>query len=122
MKTVRRLTELTGLVALLMFGAGQSYAAPPWVNQGPPVWCFGLNSLEQCVLFLGTAETCMNVDPCLSGAVDPTGNNLYFCFGMDDVSGQCKLFLGGDCTSLAPCMGGAGQFPRPPRFRAVDGN
>jgi hypothetical protein len=119
MKTIKRLTVLVGFVVVMVFGASPLYAAPFLVNQGPPVWCFGLNDLDQCVLFLGTEATCMNVSPCSAGI--ETMPDLTFCFGANEF-GECVLFLGTRerCDNLNPCVGGAGQFPRAPKFR-VDG-
>jgi hypothetical protein len=121
MKTIRRLTVLMGFVAALVFGASHLSAAPFLVNQGPPVWCFGLNDLDQCVLFLGTEATCANVSPCSAGLVSMP--DLNFCFGANEFD-ECVLFLGTreQCDNLNPCVGGAGQFPRVPKSRVDRAN
>jgi hypothetical protein len=90
------------------------------VPQGPPVWCFGLNELDQCVLYLGSAETCKNLNPCSEASVGfPTITGLTFCFGADDVTGECRLFLGTReaCSSLDPCRAVNGSLPGAPVLR-----
>lgn len=108
------------VVLSLIFGAGQVFAAPPFtVPQGPPVWCFGLNQLEtQCVLYLGTAETCQTLDPCSDASLGLPATGLTFCLGADDVTGECKVFLGSErsCDSLEPCRSVNGLLPRPEKL------
>lgn len=124
MKTIKRLAVLTGLVATLMFGVSHLYAAPPHaVPQGPPVWCWGVNSIGQCVLFLGNEQTCMNVEQCIFGSLavptptDPLGG-IHFCQGMQ--GDECVVFLGDEnaCNNVEPCLATNGQLPRAPRLAA----
>ena len=90
--------------------------AGPGLHGGPPVWCFGLNELDQCVLYLGNDHTCQNLTPCLGTTFGlPTGE-LTFCLGKDDRTGQCRLFLGTEsqCASVEPCRAVNGRLPRAP--------
>jgi hypothetical protein len=119
-----RLTSKVAMCAAFLLGltawggpvlAGSSLAVP----QGPPVWCFGLNEFDQCVLYLGSAETCKNVSPCLDANFGLPTTGLTFCLGADDVTGECRLFLGTReaCGSLDPCRAVNGQLPRAPLQR-----
>jgi hypothetical protein len=120
-----RSTSKMTICAALLFGltawGGQVLAGPNLaVPQGPPVWCFGLNEFDRCVLYLGSAETCKNLAPCLDTSVGlPPDTGLTFCFGADDVTGDCRVFLGTReaCSSLDPCRAVNGQLPRAPVLR-----
>lgn len=103
------------VVLSLILGPGQVFAAPPFtVPQGPPVWCFGLNERDQCVLYLGTEETCRSLAPCSDASLGIPTTGLTFCFGADEVTGECKVFLGSEesCDSLEPCRAIGGLLPR----------
>ncbi len=92
----------------------------PSIPVDSPTFCWGLNNLDQCVLFYGSANSCNNVSPCNNSSYN-TGeiksaiaevaigqNDLTFCYGADDVTGQCKLFLGTreQCNHVEPCSVG----------------
>ena len=114
MKAMAKLMVLMAVMSIV--GAGPVLAAPAFVvPQGPPVWCFGLNQFDQCVLYLGTAETCRNLAPCSASSLGIPSTDLTMCFGADDVTGECKLFLGTEerCESLDPCRSVNGLLPRP---------
>jgi hypothetical protein len=113
--TMTKSMAYVALVLSLILWAGQAVAAPPFVvPQGPPVWCFGLNEFDQCVLYLGNAQTCQNLAPCSDASLGIPTTGLTFCFGADDVTGECKVFLGSreSCDSLEPCRAVSGQLPR----------
>ena len=125
MKTVTKLIAQIASVAVIIFGTSNAYAAPPFPTpQGPPVWCYGQVD-DECRLFLGTEQTCMNVEPCQTffsaspaGApVTPDLGGLFFCLG--EVNDQCMLLLGteNDCMNVSPCLSHNGQLPRAPRTR-----
>ena len=90
----------------------------PTIPLDQPTFCFGENSVGQCVLFFGSAKACENIDPCLPSSspsrdtvaavigqtvVEPDG--LFFCYGQNSL-GQCTLFLGSErsCENLEPCQ------------------
>lgn len=104
---------------LVMLAVVTANANPANVGLGgAPVWCFGANEFDQCVLYLGTKESCQNLAPCLGTIFGlPTPRELTFCLGADDVTGECRLFLGTEsqCQSLDPCRAVPGQLPRAPR-------
>jgi hypothetical protein len=119
MKTMTKVMMHVALLLGLTAGAGQVSAGPNLaVPQGPPVWCFGLNQFDQCVLYLGTATTCQHLEPCSDASLGLPTTGLTFCFGADEVTGECKLFLGSEqaCSSLEPCRAVNGQLPRAPRL------
>jgi hypothetical protein len=118
-----RPTSKGAMFGVLLLGmttwGGQAFAGPSVGVQGPPVWCFGANEFDQCVLYLGSEETCQNLNPCLDASLGLPTTGLTFCFGADDVTGECKVFLGSreDCSSLEPCRAVNGQLPRAPLRR-----
>jgi hypothetical protein len=122
MKTMLTMSmTLVAVVSSLIFGAGEVLAAPPFVvPQGPPVWCFGLNQFDQCILYLGTEETCRNLEPCSDASLGIPTTGLTFCFGADEVTGECKIFLGSEesCNSLEPCRAVGGLLPRAGKLKA----
>lgn len=119
MKPLTNLMTAVALVLGLMSGTGQVLAGPQLaVPQGPPVWCFGLNEFDQCVLYLGSAQTCQNLNPCSAPSLGIPATGLTLCFGADDDTGQCRLFLGTEetCDNVEPCRAVNGQLPRAPRL------
>jgi hypothetical protein len=124
MKTMTKAMMHVALLLSLTTGAGQALAGPDLTEpQGPPVWCFGLNEFDQCVLYLGTAQTCQNLRPCLDSSLGIPITGLTLCFGADDVTGECKLFFGSEeaCNSLDPCRAVIGRLPRAPRLVSPPG-
>lgn len=122
MKTITRFAFRSILMLGFALGGVAAVAAPPLAApQGPPVWCFGLNEFDQCVLYLGNAQSCKNLAKCTLPSVtpDPSTPDPTFCFGEDDL-GQCKLFLGSReaCDSVVPCRAINGQLPRAPKLSA----
>lgn len=89
----------------------------PSIPIDDPTFCFGENDLGRCVLFFGSANSCNNINPCISSepstqAISRTvakkvisQDDLTFCYGQDDVTGQCTLFAGPQsaCENLEPC-------------------
>lgn len=127
MKSISEFATLAAFAGILVFGISTASAAPPFpLPQGPPVWCYGQVD-DECRLFLGTEETCMNVDPCLTflsaspaqGPITPDLGGLFFCLG--EVNDQCMLLLGTeqDCMNVSPCLSRNGQLPRAPRETRV---
>lgn len=119
MRTIPKVMVSVALAFGLTSAAGQALAEPAFVvPQGPPVWCFGLNEFDQCVLYLGTAETCQNLRPCSAPNLGIPITGLTLCFGADEVTGECRLFFGTEetCNSLEPCRAVIGQLPRSPRL------
>ena len=130
MNPSHRIVLLFGAVGIILFGAQIVFAGPPVPTpQGSPVWCYGQDDLTgECILFLGTEESCSSVSPCYKfsrlndagrpsagpvGPVDPAGNQLWFCMGQDEF-GVCKLFVGSEtaCMNVEPCRSINGQLPR----------
>jgi hypothetical protein len=123
METIRKFTVLAGFVALIMIGAGYTQAGPPFpVPQGPPVFCWGVNSLDQCVLFLGTEQTCMNVEECLLSS-QTCEEPQALCTYMDS-GGFCVAEImasnghtvdGTNCAAMPRCSARLGTLPSAPR-------
>jgi hypothetical protein len=121
MRTIPKLMMYVALPLGLISGVGQAVAGPELtVPQGPPVWCFGLNQFDRCVLYLGTAQTCQNLEPCSAPSLGIPTTGLTLCFGADDVTGECRLFFGTEetCSSLEPCRAVIGQLPGAPKLVA----
>jgi len=124
MKTVMKSINGVVVATTLMLGAVSAYGAPPFpLPQGPPVWCYGQDEFGRCMLFLGTEESCMDIEPCntFASAVpgnDPLRFDVWFCMGQDEF-GRCQLFAGSEeaCMDLMPCSARIGQVPRIPKFR-----
>ncbi len=115
---------VVGAVLLWALTASAGPVAP--VPQGPPFWCYGLNDLDQCVLFLGTEQSCMNVSPCnnfsAAGGGTPVETEQWFCMGEDEF-GRCQLYVATrreQCETLTPCRAILGQLPRLPKVRACE--
>ena len=128
----RSLTVLVALGVLITGWTQSAFAdsailkANPMAAFGPsipvdsPTFCWGLNNLDQCVLYYGSANSCSNTTPCnntsygtkeIKSAVADVAigrGDLTFCYGADDVTGQCKLFLGTreQCDHVEPCSVG----------------
>ena len=128
MNNVIKSMAVTSILVLCMLWTANAFAAPPIpVPQGPPVWCYGLNDLDQCVLFLGTEQSCKNINPCNTfsaaprGGTIPVSSDLWFCMGEDEF-GRCQLFAGSEeaCKDVTPCKAIIGQLPRLPKLRAAE--
>lgn len=122
MKTITTFAFRAILLSGLLLGSVLLHAAPPLAApQGEPVWCFGLNQFDQCVLYLGTAQSCRNVEKCAIPSVtpDPSTPDPTFCFGENDL-GECQLFLGSreQCNNVAACRAINGKLPRAPKLTA----
>ena len=90
----------------------------PSIPVDDPTFCFGENDLGQCVLYFGSANSCNNVNPCNNNSIDVRplkqainrtlfgGDDLTFCYGLDNTTDECKLFLGSEesCANVAPCQ------------------
>ena len=119
MKTLATLGLIVGFAGTLAvgpLGSGAAHAQPS-IPQGPPVWCYG-EVEDQCRLFLGTAESCQNVAPCLflanaNPALPGRTFDVHFCMGADEF-GRCQLFIGTEeaCMNVEPCRSINGQLPR----------
>src|SRR5262245_10911647 len=121
MRAMTKWITHVAVVLSLIAGPAQLLAAPPFVlPQGPPVWCFGLNQFDQCVLYLGTEESCQSLQECSSPSLGIPTTGLTLCFGADDVTGECRLFLGTAerCESLDPCRAVSGLLPRAGKLTA----
>jgi hypothetical protein len=124
MRTMTKWMTRVAVVVILVGGPMSVFAAPPFVlPQGPPVWCFGLNEFDQCTLYLGSAESCQNIQPCSAPSLGLPSSDLTLCFGADDVTGECRLFLGTEerCASLEPCRAIPGLLPQPGKLGAPTG-
>jgi hypothetical protein len=100
-----------------MFTKKHTNVFGPSIPIDDPTFCFGENNLGRCVLFFGSANSCNNINPCISSepstqAISRTvakkvisRDDLTFCYGQDDLTGQCTLFAGpkSACESLEPC-------------------
>jgi hypothetical protein len=122
MKTMTRFACRAILLSGLALGSSQLQADPPLAGpQGPPVWCFGLNQFDQCVLYLGTEQSCKHLEKCTTPSVtpDPSTPDPTFCFGENDL-GECQLFLGSreQCNNVVACRAVNGKLPRAPRLTA----
>ena len=82
------------------------------------MWCFGLNDLDQCILYLGSEQSCQNLAPCSTASLrlPIPDSGVTLCFGRDDDTGQCKLFFGTreTCDNVEPCRAVNGRLPRAP--------
>ena len=104
--------------------ATQSATFGPSIPVDSPTFCWGLNNLDQCVLYYGSANSCNNIAPCnnrasstaeIKSAIAEVAigqKDLTFCYGKDDVTGQCTLFLGSreQCNHVEPCSVGFKQL------------
>lgn len=105
---------------------GTSISGSRWtLPVDDPTWCFGENDLGQCVLFYGSRNACENTVPCtdrsspsrreLTAKVGTIAfdDDLTFCWGMDEVTNQCVLYLGSkkSCDHVTPCTA---------RFKSLD--
>ena len=127
MKRFQKLSIKTGLIAFLFLFSHQVFSGPPLPGvPGSPHFCWGLNGFDQCVLFLGTEESCKNVSPGLLGSAQtPTENGRgepTYCQGENEF-GECVLYIGDEtgCDSLIPCRAALGQMPRAPRVKPDNG-
>lgn len=117
------LTSMT--VSPVMAGGGIAFG--PSIPIDDPTFCFGENSLGQCVMFYGSKKACDNVNRCTNTSVPSRGTIVRslgdaalgvggntFCYGHDELTGQCTLYFGSEaaCASLDPCFA---QFKRLPR-------
>ncbi|MCF6209100.1 MAG: hypothetical protein L3J88_13400 [Gammaproteobacteria bacterium] len=121
MKKINKFKVQFGLVVFLMLAVNVASAASSIQihNGSSPVWCFGMNQFDRCTLYLGTEESCENLNPCIKGSVssiNPSSEEVFFCMGEDDVTGECTLLLGSEksCNNITKCSSVNKQLPRAP--------